>query len=121
MSSVERKDHPVPSTAAAAMRNGNGLVATLRPPSISSAMAGIRQTYGDRRLRINPNKEHKADKYDDLRSEFDPAIFSSLEKHLPPSMLEVPREVKIQFMKEILGRYLAEGEQARVRFVMIVI
>lgn len=113
MSSVERKDHPAPPPAAAA--NGNGVVAALRPPSISPAMAGIRQTYGDRRLRINPNKELKTDKYDDLRSEFDPAIFSSLEKHLPPSMLEVPKEAKFQFMKEILGRYLPEGERARAQ------
>lgn len=71
--------------------------------------------YGDRRLRLNPNTEHKPEKYDDIQSEFDPAIFSSLERHLPPSMLNVPREAKVQFMKEILCRYLPEGDRSRVQ------
>lgn len=112
MSSVPRKDSQAPPATAAGNENG---VAAARAPEISPAVVGIRQTYGDRRLRINPNKEHKADKYDDLRSDFDPAIFSSLEKHLPPSMLELPRDAKVQFMKEILGRYLPEGERTRAQ------
>lgn len=117
MSSVDKKEHAAPSPAAAG--NGNGVVAPLKPPAMSTAVSGIRQTYGDRRLRINPNKDHKPDKYDDLKSDFDPAIFSSLERHLPPSMLDVSKEAKIQFMKEILGRYLPEGERARVRFLLV--
>ena len=86
--------------------NGNGNGPVMAPPA--------RPTYGDRRLRLNPNTEHKPERYDDVQSEFDPAIFSSLERHLPPSMLEVPRDAKVQFMKEILARYLPEGERNRV-------
>ena len=73
-------------------------------------------SYGDRRLRLNPNKDHKPENYDDALTEFDPSIFSSLERHLPPGMLEVSRDTKIQFMVEILTRYLPEGERIRVSF-----
>ncbi|XP_074583981.1 2-oxoglutarate and iron-dependent oxygenase domain-containing protein CP2-like isoform X2 [Curcuma longa] len=74
-----------------------------------------RPTYGDRRLRLNPNTEHRPERYDDVRSELVPAIFSSLERHLPPIMLEVPRDAKLQLMKDILARYLPEGECDRVQ------
>ncbi|XP_058087365.1 2-oxoglutarate and iron-dependent oxygenase domain-containing protein CP2-like [Magnolia sinica] len=80
-----------------------------------SVAAPIRSTYSDRRLRLNPNTDHKPERYDDLQLEFDPSVFSSLERHLPPSMLGVPRDVKLQFMREILGRYLPEGERTRVQ------
>lgn len=73
-----------------------------------------RPTYGDRLLRLNPNTEHRPERYDDVQSELVPAIFSSLERHLPPIMLEVPRDAKLQLMKGILARYLPEGECNRV-------
>lgn len=97
--------------AAAADTNGNGNAAVAQPAAEARPAA-----YGnDRRLRMNPNKEHKAEKYDDVESEFDPAIFSSLERHLPPTLLAVPRDVKLEFMKEILARYLPDGERNRVQ------
>ncbi|XP_074579376.1 2-oxoglutarate and iron-dependent oxygenase domain-containing protein CP2-like [Curcuma longa] len=99
---VDRRDGSPSSNG-----NGNGPAKVQPAPS--------RPTYGDRRLRLNPNTEHKPEPYDDVQSEFDPAIFSSLERHLPPSMLEVPRDGKVQFMKEILARYLPEGERIRVQ------
>ncbi|XP_020094991.1 uncharacterized PKHD-type hydroxylase At1g22950 isoform X3 [Ananas comosus] len=102
---VERREEPPHPTPP---RNGNG-------NGVAAPAAAARPMYGDRRLRLNPNKEHKPERYDDLQSEFDPVIFSSLERHLPPSMLEVPREAKAQFMKEILARYLPEGERTRVQ------
>ncbi|XP_077243992.1 2-oxoglutarate and iron-dependent oxygenase domain-containing protein CP2-like [Tasmannia lanceolata] len=83
--------------------NGNGIVASSR------------SSYSDRRLRLNPNTDHKPESYEDLQLEFNPTVFSSLERHLPPSMLSVPRDVKVQFMKEILARYLPEGERSRVQ------
>uniref|UniRef100_A0A1D1YS44 Putative PKHD-type hydroxylase At1g22950 n=1 Tax=Anthurium amnicola TaxID=1678845 RepID=A0A1D1YS44_9ARAE len=89
--------------------NGNGVAAPL------AGAGGRPSAYGDRRLRLNPNKDHKPERYDDVQTEFDPCIFSSLERHLPPSMLEVPRDAKVQFMKEILSRYLPDGERTRVR------
>lgn len=70
---------------------------------------------GDRRLKINPNRDHKCEKYDDVKSDFDPAIFAALEKHLPSSMLDKSRDAKVEFMKEILERYLPVGEKARVQ------
>lgn len=100
---VERREDPPAGNG-----NGNGAV------SVAMAPPTGRPTYGDRRLRLNPNTEHKPERYDDLETEFDPSIFSSLERHLPPTMLEVPRDTKIQFMKEILARYLPEGERTRV-------
>ncbi|CAL9760211.1 unnamed protein product [Musa acuminata subsp. burmannicoides] len=88
--------------------NGNGPVAKQPAPP-------ARPTYGDRRLRLNPNTDHKPERYDDVQSEYDSAIFSSLERHLPPSMLDVSRDAKVEFMKEILSRYLPEGERNRVQ------
>ncbi|XP_047163334.1 2-oxoglutarate and iron-dependent oxygenase domain-containing protein CP2-like isoform X3 [Vigna umbellata] len=65
------------------------------------------------RLRLNPNKEHKPDGYEDLQLDFSPNIFSSLERYLPPSMLNVPRDDKAKFMREILLKYLPLGERSR--------
>ncbi|RWW29278.1 hypothetical protein GW17_00006204 [Ensete ventricosum] len=87
--------------------NGNGPVAKQPAPP-------ARPTYGDRRLRLNPNTEHKPERYDDVQSEYDSAIFSYLERHLPPSMLDVSRDAKVEFMKEILSPYLPEGERNRL-------
>ncbi|OAY70870.1 putative PKHD-type hydroxylase [Ananas comosus] len=64
----------------------------------------------DRRLRLNPNKEHKPERYDDLQSEFDPLAGAPP----PPSMLEVPREAKAQFMKRF-SPVLARRERTRVQ------
>ncbi|XP_068643112.1 2-oxoglutarate and iron-dependent oxygenase domain-containing protein CP2-like isoform X1 [Aristolochia californica] len=83
--------------------NGNGVISPIRP------------LYSDRRLRLNPNTDHKPDNYEDLKLDFSPSIFSSLERYLPPSMLRVSRDAKVQFMQEILSRYLPEGERTRVQ------
>eukprot|EP00268_Persea_americana_P045362 TRINITY_DN4621_c0_g1_i1.p1 TRINITY_DN4621_c0_g1~~TRINITY_DN4621_c0_g1_i1.p1 ORF type:complete len:384 (-),score=63.12 TRINITY_DN4621_c0_g1_i1:673-1824(-) len=89
-------------------QNGNG-----SSNGVVSVLA--RSSYSDRRLRLNPNTNHKPESYEDLKLEFDPTVYSSLERHLPPSMLVVGREAKVQFMKEILARYLPEGERTRVQ------
>ncbi|PKU82670.1 uncharacterized PKHD-type hydroxylase At1g22950 [Dendrobium catenatum] len=106
---------------------GNGLAASILAPAPVLApaplsalrapvpLSALRAPYGDRRLRLNPNKVHKPDTYEDVQSEFDPSIYSSLERHLPPSMLEAPRDAKLEFMREILARYLPEGDRARVK------
>ncbi|KAK8949437.1 hypothetical protein KSP39_PZI005494 [Platanthera zijinensis] len=95
--------------------SGNGMGAAVAPVAAPVPLSAVRASYGDRRLRLNPNKAHKPDMYDDVQSEFDPSIFCSLERHLPPSMLEAPRDAKFAFMREILSRYLPEGDRARVR------
>ncbi|KAG8639151.1 hypothetical protein MANES_14G108800v8 [Manihot esculenta] len=78
--------------------NGNGVV-------MSTQVA--------HRLRLNPITDHKPDSYEDLQSDFSPLLFSSLERYLPPSMLNMSREAKIQFMRDILVRYSPEGERTR--------
>ncbi|KAJ9563594.1 hypothetical protein OSB04_008754 [Centaurea solstitialis] len=65
------------------------------------------------RLRLNPNQDHKPDSYDDLRLEFTPLLFSSLERYLPPNLLNVPRDAKYKYMRDILRRYSTEGERTR--------
>lgn len=86
--------------------DGNG---TVPPP-------GFTTTPSSQRLRLNPNKEHKPDGYEDLELDFSPSIFSSLEMYLPPNMLAVPRDDKAKFMHEILLKYLPLAERTRVCF-----
>lgn len=83
--------------------NDNGVIT----PSLSSIST--------HRLRLNPNTDHKPDSYDDLQLGFSPLLFSSLERYLPPSMLNMPRDAKVQYLTDILLRYSLEGERTRVQ------
>lgn len=67
------------------------------------------------RLRLSPHQNHKPDNYEDLQSEFTPFLFSSLERYLPPQLLNVPRDAKYKYMRGILRRYSSEGERARAK------
>ncbi|KAL8248522.1 hypothetical protein R6Q59_005390 [Mikania micrantha] len=67
------------------------------------------------RLRLNPRQDHQPESYEDLQSEFTPILFSSLERYLPPNLLNVPRETKHRYMREVLRRYSTEGERNRVQ------
>lgn len=67
------------------------------------------------RLRPSPNKDHTPDSYDDLQLDFSPAIFSSLERYLPSTMLGVSRDDKVKFMRGILLKYLPHGERNRAQ------
>ncbi|KAI3837335.1 hypothetical protein MKW92_049049 [Papaver armeniacum] len=73
------------------------------------------QSQSHQRLRLNPNTDHNPENYEDLKLEFNPCIFSSLERYLPPSMLTVTRQLKVQYMNDILARYLPQGERIRVQ------
>ncbi|KAI3884291.1 hypothetical protein MKX03_017131 [Papaver bracteatum] len=73
------------------------------------------QSQSHQRLRLNPNTDHTPENYEDLKLEFNPCIFSSLERYLPPSMLTVTRQLKVQYMNDILARYLPQGERIRVQ------
>lgn len=96
--SLERRKQPqAPGTG-----NGNGVVSPT-PQSLST-----------HRLRLQPKEDHKSESYEDLQLEFSPVLFSMLERHLPPNMLNVAREVKLQYMRDILLRYAPEGERNRV-------
>lgn len=90
------------STAVAAVTNGNGNGTGAAPSNASY------------RLRLNPNQDHKAENYDDLGMEFTPLLFSSLERYLPPNLLNASRDTKYKYMRDILRRYSTEGERTRV-------
>lgn len=85
----------------------------------NGTMSAALTTAANMRLRLNPNKDHKPDGYEDLQLDFSPSIFSSLERYLPPSMLNVPRDDKAKFMREILLKYLPLGERNRVCFLIL--
>ncbi|XP_023746308.1 2-oxoglutarate and iron-dependent oxygenase domain-containing protein CP2 [Lactuca sativa] len=89
------------STAVAAVTNGNGNGTGAAPSNASY------------RLRLNPNQDHKAENYDDLGMEFTPLLFSSLERYLPPNLLNASRDTKYKYMRDILRRYSTEGERTR--------
>ncbi|XP_024030340.1 uncharacterized PKHD-type hydroxylase At1g22950 [Morus notabilis] len=89
-----------------AVGNGAASVDAMR----SSVASGPNQ-----RLRLNPSKEHKPESYEDLQLDFSPSIFSSLERYLPPTMLSVPRDNKVKFMRDILLKYLPHGERNRAQ------
>lgn len=105
---TDRREVASPAAGNAVSGGGNGVLAgdSGRPVTIVSSQ----------RLRLNPNKDHKPDIYEDLPLDFSPSIFSSLERYLPPSMLSVPRDDKVNFMRDILLKYLPPGEQNRVCF-----
>ncbi|KAG2700814.1 hypothetical protein I3760_06G015200 [Carya illinoinensis] len=67
------------------------------------------------RLRLRPNENHKPESYADLQLDFSPLLFSSLEQYLPFNMLNLSRELKLQYMRHILLRYSPEGERTRVQ------
>lgn len=100
-----RTDPPSSSLPATPVPTGNGNANGFGPVPTNS-------TY---RLRLNPHQDHNPDSYEDLQSEFTPLIFSSLERYLPPNLLNAPRETKHRYMREILSRYSTVGERNRLQ------
>lgn len=112
MSSGDRRDA---SPADGEVKNGvvsGNLSQRQAQPELASVVVAPSQ---NQRLRLNPNKDHKPESYDDLQLDFSPSIFSSLERYLPPSMLGVNRDEKVKFMRDILMKYLPQGERTRVQ------
>ncbi|XP_050203273.1 2-oxoglutarate and iron-dependent oxygenase domain-containing protein CP2 isoform X2 [Mercurialis annua] len=103
-------------------REGNGVASAVESAkqqtvanaanSASSIPAAVLGS-SSHRLRLNPNKDHKPDSYEDLELDFSACVYSSLERYLPPNMLGVGREDKVKFMREILLKYLPHGERTR--------
>ncbi|KAL4300211.1 hypothetical protein AHAS_Ahas17G0178200 [Arachis hypogaea] len=54
------------------------------------------------RLRLNPNKEHKADEYEDLQLMYCPTVFTALERYLPPNMLNA-RRTQVNFQLRLVN------------------
>ena len=111
MSHSDHPDAPSPETG----RNGS-VAAAENPAVTATATATATVTASSLRLRLNPNKEHMPDEYEDLQLDFSPAIFSALERYLPLSMLNAPRDDKAKFMHDILVKYMPRTEHTRVRF-----
>lgn len=61
------------------------------------------------------NKEHNPESYEDMQLDYSPLLFSSLERYLPPNMLNLPRDRKVHFLSDILTRYSPQGEHTRVQ------
>ncbi|RZB43554.1 putative PKHD-type hydroxylase [Glycine soja] len=82
-------------------------------PSGSGGQVGVRVVNwsGSDRLCISPKRDHKPENYDDLQFEFNPNIFASLEHYLPPHMLNLSRDVKLHYIRNILLRYLPENDR----------
>ncbi|RZC70829.1 hypothetical protein C5167_034006 [Papaver somniferum] len=93
------------------INGSNGTSMILSSPSSPSP-----QSQSHQRLRLNPNTNHNPENYEDLHLEFNPCIYTSLERYLPASMLTVTRQLKVDYMKEILARYYSpQGERDRVQ------
>ncbi|XP_010549099.1 PREDICTED: uncharacterized PKHD-type hydroxylase At1g22950 [Tarenaya hassleriana] len=99
--------------------DSNGAVvgggAPLHPPAAPSPVVAAVTVVPSQRLRLNPNKEHRPDSYEDLQLDFSSCIYSSLEKYLPPGMLGSKRDDKVKFMTDILLKYLPHGERSRAQ------
>ena len=94
-------------------RNGSldGRTQPQTPPNAGLVGSTIMPNYT---LRVSPKIDHSPENYEDLQLEFNPLLFSSLEQYLPGRMLSVSREAKVQYMRNILLRYLPETERIRV-------
>jgi len=66
------------------------------------------------KLCVSPKRDHKSENYEDLQLEFNPHVFGSLEQYLPPHLLNLSREVKLRYMRNILLRYFPENDRNRV-------
>ncbi|KAH9802171.1 2-oxoglutarate and iron-dependent oxygenase domain-containing protein CP2 [Citrus sinensis] len=106
MSSGDRRE-----AAPAAGEVKNGVVSgDLSQRQIQSEPAsGVVAPSQNQRLRLNPSKDHKPESYDDMQLDFSPSIFSSLERYLPPPMLGLNREEKVQrhrdYRQKIITNY----------------
>ncbi|KAI3963664.1 hypothetical protein MKW98_021904 [Papaver atlanticum] len=85
------------------INGSNGTSMMLSSPSSLSPQS---QSQSHQRLRLNPNTNHIPENYEDLPLDFNPCIFTSLERYLP----------LVDYMKEILARYHSpQGERIRVQ------
>ncbi|XP_027343645.1 uncharacterized PKHD-type hydroxylase At1g22950-like [Abrus precatorius] len=101
--STDRGKAALPATGNADRRGGDGFA------------VGDSDTDDNQNLRLvlNPHKNHKPEEYDDLELDFSPAIFSSMERHLPSTMLDASRDDKVKYIRDILLDYLPPGERNR--------
>eukprot|EP01018_Ginkgo_biloba_P029452 Gb_08149 [translate_table: standard] len=94
------------------LQNANG---TTSAKPLQFSQGNEREASSLARLQRNPNMEHQPENYEDTRTDYHPNIFSALERYLPPNMLSAARDVKIQFMNQIIASYLPRGERNRAQ------
>ncbi|XP_057420120.1 2-oxoglutarate and iron-dependent oxygenase domain-containing protein CP2-like [Lotus japonicus] len=68
------------------------------------------------RLMPDPNKDHQPESYEDLQLGYHSSLFSALERHLRPEMLTATRDVKANFMRDILKDYWSPQRLERDRW-----
>ncbi|KAH7444337.1 hypothetical protein KP509_02G074300 [Ceratopteris richardii] len=77
---------------------------------------GSRQAFIAPRLLKTPNLEHNPDSYEDLKDlEYPSAMYSAMERHLPPEFLSASRNNKLAVLQQVLARYRPNGERARIQ------
>ncbi|XP_068491604.1 2-oxoglutarate and iron-dependent oxygenase domain-containing protein CP2-like isoform X2 [Phaseolus vulgaris] len=81
-------------------------------PSDGHVTARVMNLNSDK-LCVSPNRDHNSENYEDLQLEFNPHVFGSLEQYLPPHILNLSREVKVRYMRNILLRYFPENDRNR--------
>ncbi|XP_057423349.1 2-oxoglutarate and iron-dependent oxygenase domain-containing protein CP2-like [Lotus japonicus] len=86
-----------------------------RPRAASNGEAAAAVAGGSNTLRASPKRDHKPDNYEDLQLDFNPLVLSSLERYLPLHMLNMSRDSKAQYMRNILLRYLPDTERVRIQ------
>lgn len=104
---MDRKKDSQSTTNPTRNGNGNGNGGTATNGAVYPSLNSLR-------LRLNPSIDHKSDNYEDLQLDFSPLLFSSLERYLPPTLLNSSRDHKVHYMREILLKYCPEGERTRV-------
>eukprot|EP00249_Psilotum_nudum_P010119 c22344_g1_i1 orf=239-1375(+) len=68
------------------------------------------------RLQRTPTLDHCPDSYDDLEGlEYPPAMYTAMEKYLPPELLGAPRTRKLEVLDRILAKYRPNGERSRLQ------
>ncbi|WP_411018043.1 hypothetical protein, partial [Salmonella sp. s33260] len=68
------------------------------------------------RLSKTPNLDHLPDSYEDVKDlEYPAAMYSAMERYLPPEFLNAPRNNKLTVLQQILSRYRPNGERARLQ------
>jgi hypothetical protein len=72
------------------------------------------------RLLGSPRSDHMPDNYEDLPLDFNPLVFTSLERHLPSHVINLSKDLKAHYMSNILLRYLPHSERVRVSFFFLI-
>jgi hypothetical protein len=97
----------------------NGDIATTNNNGVVAA-AAISNSNSMTRLLGSPRSDHMPDNYEDLPLDFNPLVFTSLERHLPSNVINLSKDLKAHYMSNILLRYLPHSERVRVSLILFI-